>query len=439
MSKRWFLLIIGLCLLIALGIGNIHIYPPVSSSAQPIIPPRGVPADALVIKNGTVIDGTGAPPIRDGIVVITQNKIRAVGRAENFSIPASAQSLDELGGTILPGIINAHVHEAASALVRQAYFLDHGVTSVCDLGTPLTSMRQFKEPQQSSLTARGFTSGPIINVLLGYPGHWEFLYPITTTVEARAAVTDLVARGADMIKVALEPYNSKFPWAVPPREPIPGIQVNELQAIVAQAHAHNKLVRAHIGTSEMLDLALGGGVDVLEHVPLPSLNEIDFQNEFQEFGKLAPGYEAQLARLVRQNVMLVPTLSYIISWCESYALTAERKALCRKYALTPVRRFHQFGGVISLGDDSGYMARTQMPVAEMRRLAAAGLTPLEIIQASTQYAARVCGQDKMLGTLEPGKLADVIVIRGNPLADLGAFEQVSIVVMDGKVAIPKSK
>jgi imidazolonepropionase-like amidohydrolase len=439
LRKRWILFIIALGLLITFGISTLHLGPLSSSSAQPIILPRSIPADALVIKNGTVIDGTGAPPLRDGIVVIAQNKILAIGRAENFFVPASAHTLDALGGTILPGVINSHVHEISSALVRQAYFLDHGVTAACDLGTPLISMPRFKENQQYGLTARGFTSGPIINVLLGYPGTAEFLYPITTTVDARTAVNDLVNRGADMIKVALEPFNSKLPWEVPPREPIPVIELPELEAIVAQAHAHNKLVRAHIGTSEMLDLALDGGVDVLEHVPLPSLDEIDFQTESQELGRLAPRYEAQLARLVRQNVMLVPTLSYIIPWCESFAITPERKALCRKYALTPVRRFHELGGVIALGDDSGYLARTQMPIIEMRRLAAAGLTPMEIIRASTQYAARVCGQEKILGTLEPGKLADVIVVRGDPLTDLGAFEQVSIVVIDGKVAIPKSK
>lgn len=396
--------------------------------------PRPVPAQALVIKNGMVIDGTSAAPILDGVVVIDDQKIIAVGRATDFVITPETQFIDAQGGTILPGIINAHVHEASSNLVRKFYFLRKGVTAVCDLANPLSNTRQLDDGY--GLTARRFYSGPLINVPLGYPGTPEYLYEVNSPEEARQAVSDLVGRGASMIKIALEPGNPKVPWVTPRRAIIPNLDLPMLQAIVAQAHAHNKLVRVHIGTAEELDLALDAGVDVLEHIPLPALDDINFNVESPDgFARLSPAYEKQLNRVVQQGVVMVPTLDQIIPWCENRAETNAQKALCSKYALAPVHRFHQLGGVIALGDDSGYMMRTEMPVREMQWLAQAGLTPMEIIQAGTRNAARVCGHGDELGTLEPGKLADMIIVPGNPLANLNAFETVSHVILGGRVAV----
>jgi len=396
---------------------------------------RPISTEALVVTHGTVIDGTGAPPIPEGIVVIEGNKIVAVGSAADYAIPPEARVLDARGGTILPGIINSHVHESTSPLVRQFYFLKRGVTSVCDLGTALTSMKRAPVRSEYGLAARVFFSGPIINKPLGYPGTEEFLYAVENADEARRAVTDLVQRGASMIKIALEPWNWKLPWRTAARETIPNLTLDEVRAIVEQAHAYGKLVRVHLGTVEMLDVALEAGVDSIEHVPLPRLEEIEFSTDGRAFAKLSPAYEAQLARIVQQNIVMVPTLDKIITWCEGYAVTEARKRLCRQYALTPVRRFYQMGGIIALGDDSGYEARTWMPLAEMRRLLTIGMTPLEVIRASTQTAARVCGQGDTLGTLEPGKLADVIVVKGNPLNDIEALSWISIVIIDGEVAV----
>ncbi len=408
---------------------------PISVSA-PTRTPQPVPADALVIQNGTVIDGTGATPIPDGSVVILKNKIAAVGPAKDFLLAPETKVVDARGGTILPGIINSHVHEAGSALVRRFYFLQRGVTAVCDLGAPLTSMPQYKNHDAYGLAARGFLSGPIINVPLGYPGTEEFLYTVASPAEARHAVTDLVNRGADVIKIALEPWNWKLPWPMPEREAIPNLDPAEIKAIVEQAHAHGKLVRAHIGTAQVLDIALDSGIDVVEHVPLPNLEDIDFQagSSSRDYAPLAPAYEAQLARMVKQRVVMVPTLDKIITWCEGYAVTDARKKLCRKYALSPVIRFLQLGGSVALGDDSGFMTRTWMPVREMQWLGTAGLTPMQVLQAGTQRAAQVCGHGDTLGTLEPGKLADVIVVSGNPLTDIEVMNHVTVVVIDGQIA-----
>jgi len=423
----------GICILVLIGAGCQAAAP----TPRATRPTQSLAPNALVITNGTVIDGTGAPPILDGIVVIVDNIIVAVGYAADYTIPPSARVVDARGGTILPGIINSHVHESMSPLVRQFYLLQRGVTTACDLGTPLTSMKRAPVRTEYGLAARVFFSGPIINKPLGYPGTEEFLYAVNDADEARRAVDDLVARGASVIKIALEPWNWKLPWPTAERETIPNLNLDEVRAIVEQAHAHGKLVRVHLGTVEMLDLALEAGVDSIEHVPLPRLADIEFQTDprARDVAKLSPAYEAQLARIVRQKVVMVPTLDKIITWCEGYAVTETRKRLCRQYALTPVRRFYQMGGTLALGDDSGYEARTWMPLAEMRRLLAIGMTPLEVIRASTQTAARVCGQGDVLGTLTPGKWADVIVVKGNPLEDLEALNWIRAVIIDGQIAV----
>jgi len=398
--------------------------------------PRAVPADALVVTNGTVIDGTGADPLLNGLVVIQDEHISAIGRASDFTLAPTVRIVDAQGGTILPGMINAHTHEAASPLVRQAFFLRYGVTSACELGNPLITMSRYADPTGYGLTARGFNSGPFINVAHGYPGDSEFLYVVTNEAETRRAVDDLVARGADMLKIALEPGNSKLPWQVAAPDPIANLGRAELVALVDQAHRHNKLVRVHLGTQDMLDLALDVGVDTIEHIPLPRLDQIQFRDALQgvEYAALAPEYEAQLARMVKQGVILVPTIDKIITWCESYALTQERKTLCQQYALTPVHRFHQLGGIIALGDDASSEPRTRMPLAEMRRMLSAGLTPMQVLVASTKTAAHVCGHGHELGTLEPGKLADVIITDGNPLLELDALARVRTVILGGKIA-----
>ncbi len=413
---------------------------PITTLALPSPAPQTIPPNALVIHNGTLVDGTGAPPILNGIVVIEKNKIVAVGHANNFLLTPNTHALDARGGTILPGIINAHTHEAASPLIRREYFLKHGVTSVCELGNPIETMAQYNDTRSFSMTARGFDSGPFINVPHGYPGSTEFLYPASNAEQARAAVNDLANRGADMFKIALEPGNSKLPWQTAAPDPIPNLDAITLKALVEQAHARGKLVRVHLGTEEMLDLALDSGVDTIEHVPLPRLDEIEFQSTItgQDFATLSPAYEAKLARMVKQKIVLVPTLDKIITWCESFALTPERQALCRQYAMTPVHRFFEMGGTLALGDDSSTEPRTRMPLTEMRRLVSVGLNPMQVLQASTQVAARVCGHGDELGTLEPGKLADVIVVQGNPLADLDALNRVSIVILGGQIAVIKN-
>ena len=103
-----------------------------------------VPPDALVIAHGRVVDGTCSDPINDGIIVIHEGRIIAVGEADAFEIPVEAQTIDATGMTVLPGIIDAHVHTTASPEIRRQ-FLEAGVTAVCDAGSPLRDLPRFEQ------------------------------------------------------------------------------------------------------------------------------------------------------------------------------------------------------------------------------------------------------------------------------------------------------
>ena len=104
----------------------------------------------------------------------------------------------------------------------------------------------------------------------------------------------------------------------------------------------------------------------------------------------------------------------------------------------PVRQFHTLGGVIALANDynTGEAIKQGMPLREMRLLLAAGLTPMQVIEAGTRNAAQVCGHGQELGTLEPGKLADIIVVNGDPSADIEVMRQVSVVIKGGQIVLP---
>lgn len=391
---------------------------------------------SLVVTNGIVVDGSGADPITDGLVAIQGNRIVAVGQAADFKIPDEVVVVDAGGGTILPGVINSHVHIGNAVGTRRTLFLLDGVTSVCDLGIPLFLMKGFDEEGfKAGPAARGFKAGPPITAPGGYPGFYmgsAMNYEIQGEDEAEMAVRDLHARGVDYIKVVLEPgYYG---------ENLPVINLQELRAVVATAHANDLLVRTHVTKSEMLDIALEAGVDVVEHVPMGSESPEELESMFDEAGvfNMPSEQEAQLLRMIDQDMVLVPTLEVYLA--DPYLLKAiEPETDVLNHAvfqaiLGIVRFFHDSGGIIAVGNDYGNPGvQSGMPLREMDLLQAAGLSPHEVIEAATKHAAYVCGHGDELGTLEIGKLADLIVVDGNPLEDLNVMDSVLYIVKDGEI------
>jgi enamidase len=188
----------------------------------------------------------------------------------------------------------------------------------------------------------------------------------------------------------------------------------------------------------MLETALTAGVDTIEHVPLPFCLETEaIQTIGTDHLHLAdhPRLAAQLDRMVEQGVILVPTLDVnrqIIN--KLYWLTPTEREASLAFVLEIVGYFHRQGGLIALGNDYGHPGiQSGMPLAEMELLLAAGLTPAEVIEACTRHAAQAAGQADQLGSLEPGKLADLLVVAGDPLTDIQRLNQVTLVVKGGEI------
>ena len=149
-----------------------------------------------------------------------------------------------------------------------------------------------------------------------------------------------------------------------------------------------------------------------------------------------PEYESQLQEMVDAGIIMVPTIDRPFGQLIRKPAPTQEESVYISIILGIVEQFNEMGGDVALGTDFNSAAgdRAGMPIGELEMLLAAGLTPMELIEAGTRHAAAACGQGDQLGTLEPGKLADVIIVDGDPLEDFTTMSQVILVIKDGEVA-----
>jgi imidazolonepropionase-like amidohydrolase len=363
-------------------------------------------AETLALVNGTLIDGTSATPLAGAVVVIHNGRIIGVGTRAAVPIPTGAQVIDVQGATILPGFFNTHVHRGYSEQNLQAW-AQAGVTTVRDLGTspaPDTfAIRDalLRDPRNARLVA----AGPMLTVQGGYPMvPWGMPgLVIASEQDAVVKVNQLLDDGADVIKIALE-SGSTF------RRQIPVLSKAEAAAIVKTAHARgmrSARVSAHVTAAEDLERVLDAGVDDIAHMPYDHISD------------------ELIVRIVKARLYWIPTLEL---W--------QHVGISDAPIIDNLRRFVAAGGQVALGTDyAGYAAQFElgMPLSEMEAMQKAGMTSMQIILAGTRNAALVCSLDRELGTLEVGKVADVLVVKGDPLQDIHALASVRLVIHSGTV------
>jgi imidazolonepropionase-like amidohydrolase len=362
--------------------------------------------EVVALVNGTLIDGTGAEPLRDAAIIIHKEHIVAVGARAQVKIPEGANIIDVQGATILPGLINAHVHQGYSERNLKAW-AQAGVTTVRDLGTsPADDLFARRDALlKDNSNARLVTAGPLMTVPDGYPMvPWGMAgLTVTSPQDAASKVNQLLDSGADVIKIAMESGGSF-------RKDIPMLSAQEAKAIVQAAHQRGDWVSAYVLRTQDLERALDADVDDIAHMVEDPLTDPLIQ------------------RMVKDDVYWVPTLEL---W--------QRVGQTDKRSVANLSRFVKARGKVALGTDyAGYAAEFDLglPVTEIELMQQAGMTPMQIMVAATQNAARVCNLDHELGTLEPGKLADVLVVNGDPLQDLGALAQVRLVFHNGVMIRP---
>lgn len=393
--------------------------------AQPTLTP-------LAIINGVLWDGSQLVP--DGVVILRGDHIEAAGPAAEIDVPAGATVLDARGGTILPGLIDGHVHNAAEPEVRRM-FLEAGVTSVCDTGAGAVQLRQYQNPQDDMPAARAYYAGPFLSAPGGYPVDTDdsARLEVGTPKDARQAVQQLAADGASYIKVALDDGRGE--------EPLPVLSIDVLQAVTAEAHRLGLTVRAHVLDVRYLDAALDAGVDAIEHIPAPELSRQVFELWMQRDLPLPlpRAYLEELQRLAGRQIPLTPTIEVLERrTCNAVARSEKERTACVRVYIEALRQYRLMGGVIALGSDYGSAGMPAgLPWREMEFLQQAGWSNAEILTAATANAARTCGRASEIGSLQPGYLADLLIVDGNPLDDLTALQRVQTVILAGQVILEK--
>jgi imidazolonepropionase-like amidohydrolase len=368
--------------------------PNATSTATPI--GALTPAATLALVNGTLVDGTGADPIADAVLIIGEERIVAVGPRASVTIPGDVQTIDVQGATVLPGFINTHVHQAYDTQNLKAW-AQEGVTTVRDLGSrsPQFSFRDrvLEDPQCARLVAAG--------TMFTTPGGYGSLY-VTSPDDARAKVNAHLDAGAELIKMGIEDDLQERTW--------PMLSLEEMKAIVETAHERGVPASAHISRARHLELALEAGVDDVAHMivdPLP---------------------DDLVRRMIKDGMYWVPTLELWKCVRVLHGVSWDAQAIDN------LRRFVEAGGKATLGTDyAGYRCEFDlgMPMTEIELMQEASMTPMQIIVAATQNAAHICGLADELGTLEVGKAADVLVVDGDPLADLETLSHVRMVLHKG--------
>jgi imidazolonepropionase-like amidohydrolase len=397
------------------------------------------------LVGGTVIDGTGARPRPGTSVIIDGTKIIEVSTRQDLGSDVAV--IDVSGKTVLPGIIDAHVHFASWAqwLISQQHqslmylasrttyamraTLEAGITTARDLGGLESG---FPRAQEAGLIPgpRLQTSVVIIqatnSVTDNIPGMGGTTSPqgLSTTVpgmplpyvsgpwEARQKVREALRAGADVIKLASTGLSIK---GVPHRE-LPTLTSEEIEAIVDEAHSAGVMVTCHAGGGPGVLRAVKAGVDTIEHG-----NVLDDETTDE---------------MAKRGTWLVP-MFWILNFHATTAPNEERRARYRETAKIAVDAFQlarQKGVRIAMGSDSGEHGLGGSMV-EIELMVKAGMTPLEALSASTLRAAECLRVDNLVGTVEPGREADLLVLDGDPLADITVLqrrEQLELVLQAGR-------
>ncbi|HEX6372693.1 MAG TPA: amidohydrolase family protein [Longimicrobium sp.] len=396
-----------------------------------------VAAEPATVLRGRLIDGTGAAPVEDGVVVIRGERIACAGAASSCAVPAGAETIDAAGGTILPGLIDLHAHVWDAGMLSM--FLPAGVTTVRDLHNTFENLAILDAATGPG--PRLFRAGPLIDGRQSWPGAL-----VAADVPAAVrAVDSVAARGADFVKL----YS--------------GLSLEQVTAAAAEARRLGKPVTADLLGSQVDALqALEAGVQGFEHAG-------GFSQAYRRMGGDPEAFPLDSVRMdslaravVRRGAYIVPTLivahQYAAEtrpslagvpladrvpdhvhafWARGDAAPPSFKHVFdvhEKFAAHLARRIAALGGRVGAGSDlpNPYVTPGGALHQELELLVGAGLTPLQAIRAATGGAADILGRGD-LGVLAAGRAADVIVVGGNPATDIGATRDVRIVIHNGRV------
>jgi imidazolonepropionase-like amidohydrolase len=374
---------------------------------------------ATIFFGAQLIVGDGSAAISDAAFVIEDGRFAAVGRTGQLEIPANAVEVNLAGKTVMPTIIDAHRHalvdrEALIAELQELAYYGVGVAASLghDAGDLAFQVQEETLPNAARLltAGRGITSPE--------PGSWDVPYWVTTEEEARTAVRELAERRVDLVKIWVDDRNGKYEKLSPAL----------YSAIIDEAHSRDLLVAAHIFALEDAKGLLRAGIDAFAH----GIRDVDVDHEVLALFRERP------------NVVLIPNLAnrgvaVDMSWICDTVSADEVVRIEAEFVDQPgaqerfdiqarnLVRLHEAGVRLAFGTDGGPPWAAHV---ELEDMVAAGMTPAEVIVAATRNSAELLRLEDV-GTLEPGKSADFIVLNSNPLDDITNTRRIDAVYLRG--------
>lgn len=413
--------------------------------------------EPALVKAGRMIDATGKPPRENVAILVLEGRIAEIGHPEQVRGPADAQVIELGDRTIMPGMVDAHMHffgvpshqlhklpteREAYRVLRAAgeakKMLESGITAARCLGSSVG-------PDLCRAINEGHVPGPRImaagEFICSTDGTWDHialpidwarsLDMIADGVEnLRAMVRRRVRRGAGVIKVGLSKgrnHHHNHAWGDDPHDEVAAFSLEEVMALVDEAHLNKLKVSAHCIGDESVRNALDGGVDVIEH-----------------------GYgitEDTRRRLVDKNALLVSTICQLYfheAAFDAYHYTAHERTVYGRHIHQMREDFQKslaLGVRYALGTDLvGFPTHPQNAGAREFEFAVEwGMDPMQAIVAGTAVSAEAMGLNDQIGSLEKGKLADIVAMDHDPLKDITELQRIQFVMLGGNVVVDKTR
>jgi imidazolonepropionase-like amidohydrolase len=405
----------------------------------------------LALTNFRLIDGTGHDPSGNMAIIIDGNRIKNVGLVTSY--PDNTNVVDLRGLTVMPGLIDCHLHlggltiDQPGKAIGKVSFIDmasffwdylrnyahrrrlaieNGVTTIRSAGDHYPHIIRLRDKIAAGKLSgpRIFAPGPIITAPGGHPAGTIYKgnrYIVENAVRqiadvntAREEVRRLVEGGVDCIKAIYSDINP-----VDITHKVPRLSLDILEALADETHRHNLRLMVHTGTPQESMDAIRAGADSIEHGILPGANSFDFNDDL-------------IKMMLDKGIFFVPTLS--IAWANKNAYPAVFTGLKRTF-----KKLHDAGVNIAAGTDSGTpgVVIGKGLHKELEIMVEAGISPMEAIIAATRNAADNVAKASELGTIESGKLADVIAVSGDPLKDIRNTREIKLVIREGEILVNK--
>jgi imidazolonepropionase-like amidohydrolase len=418
------------------------------------------------ITGGRLIDGNGGKPVNNALIIVRGGTIQSVSRAGETEIPSGAQMIDAAGKTIIPGLHDMHVHilgdsspffypdyvRAVGVDYRKNLYgyLFCGVTSVLDVGefTAEDVILRLREQEQAHclVSPRIFTVGAGIT----YPHGYGFPARVASnSAEAVKVVDDLAKKKPDMVKLLYEDTS-------PTREPIPAFDTGTLQALIDESRRKGLKTTVHVRTPEQAETVAPLQPDAFAHIP-GWFGSRKYEKEMIKY-HISCTPTLMASGMARTMFLRNPELindDFIKSCIDPRLAGAYKDPALLEFArksrtfigrimstvfsfpqrFGALRRLYRAGNKIIMGTDAANPAIFHGPAAheELGLYVKAGLTPLQAITTATRNGAEYVGKLDRQGTIEAGKLADLVILKANPLLNISNTKKIALVMKDGKI------